>query len=195
MWWVFVYALTTETSIISSLQPTSAIMAAYANSTEVLSQYKVQPLQEMKYLVRIKINPCLHVNDDYCCNEKSEGMCLDNPFVKATSALIVAWSFNNFLTQCYNEFSDEAECGTFIEVHRPNQPRVLSDKRVVEDYSVGFTTVLVDTSQLCAGYYELWWVIRTRTGRVLQYSRQFFIAWPSCSKDQVKEAISNSTLA
>lgn len=187
MLWIFVYALTTE-SILSSLQSTSTILTSYSNSTEVLSQYKVEPLEELKYLVRLKINPCTHVNDDYCCNGRNEGMCQDNPLTEASSATIVAWSFNNYLTQCSNEFADEAECGTFIEVHRPGSRKVLSDIRISSYYSVGFSTVLVDTSALCAGYYELWWVVRTRNGRIIQYVKQFFIIWPSCTAQQVKEA-------
>mmetsp|Transcript_31508 Transcript_31508/g.54615 ORF Transcript_31508/g.54615 Transcript_31508/m.54615 type:complete len:195 (+) Transcript_31508:1941-2525(+) len=188
MFWIFAYALTTEKSILANIKSTSSILSAYSNSTDILAEYKVQPLQELKYLVRLKVNPCVHVDDDYCCNGRNEGMCQDNPIVEATSALLVAWSFNNYVTQCTHEFADEKECGTFVEVHRPGSPLVLSDKQITAYYSIGFSTILVDTSQLCAGYYELWWVVRTRTGRILQYARQFFIVWPSCSEAQVAEA-------
>jgi hypothetical protein len=103
--------------------------------------------------------------------------------------LQIAYFQNAHISTCEGTvFSDDVNCGTFIEVHRkPQSLTDLSDKEqaVLADVRLAnaggaFATTYLSTASLCAGDYELWWVVRTRSGPYVQFRKPLTIATPSC---------------
>jgi hypothetical protein len=59
------------------------------------------------------------------------------------------------------------QCGTYIEIHKPNNPEIEDFYEITTSYSSGFKTEFLSTKNLCAGRYEFWLVIRSRNGSTL----------------------------
>ncbi|KAF4700024.1 hypothetical protein FOZ62_009253, partial [Perkinsus olseni] len=49
----------------------------------------------------------------------------------------------------------------------------------------GYATTYIDTSRLCTGQYELWWVTRTKSGPYVQLRKPFTVVAPSCTELQI----------
>lgn len=81
--------------------------------------------------------------------------------------MAVAWLLNGFILHCSDDYRNTDECGTFLEIHRPNDPKVIQDMLIRRLYESGYGTEFISTKRLCAGRYEVWYVYRTRNGRVL----------------------------
>ena len=50
----------------------------------------------------------------------------------------------------------------------------------------------ISTSKICAGMYELWMVVRTRNGSILQHVKPFYSEYPSC-KPVILKSIGGTT--
>lgn len=176
----------TTYSLLSKRLPSPAeALQAYLNSTDSL--YAAVLLDPGYYSIKLLISPC-PVSNVFCCQGKGEAACQESLVVPGGSSLIVVWASNNLVVTCANEFSDSTECGTFLELHRPGKFSPIYTERVTEHYASGFQTQFLSTSKACAGLYEVWWVVRTRSGRELLYVKPFFLTYPSCTEEQIAEA-------
>lgn len=182
----------------------------FANNTIVRTDYKFRLIDANSiekaisgdavfwpayYQIDIRVLPCLAVvaaggRRDQCCAGTAEVNCQDNPGgIQAGDDLQIAYFQNAHISSCDNtEFADDVNCGTFIEIHRaPESVTKLSDTeaRVLHDVKLtnangAFATTYISTASLCAGTYELWWVVRTRSGPYVQFRKSFTVTLPSC---------------
>ena len=82
--------------------------------------------------------------------------------------------------QCSSLYTATGQCGTYLEIHKPNDESIEEELRIENLYSSGFKTEFISTKNLCAGNYEVWLVLRTRNGYILQYVKPFYSVSPSC---------------
>mmetsp|Transcript_63155 Transcript_63155/g.72422 ORF Transcript_63155/g.72422 Transcript_63155/m.72422 type:complete len:306 (-) Transcript_63155:45-962(-) len=155
-----------------------------------LEDYRVDFPKDLYYLFMIKINPCVGRDTEMCCQDSGEGGCADEPSIVAGPDMNIAFTTNTYIFHCSDQYTVDFEggCGTYIEIHRPGNTCALYAKKIQETLCTGFVHTLLTTKTLCAGRYELWWVIRSRSGRTLQYVKPFFVRHPSCTPEQVIEA-------
>ena len=139
------------------------------------------------YKIEIRIEPCRlavltgnRMNN--CCDNTNEANCQDHTSIDAGEDMQVAYFQNAHIPTCVGTvFETDPNCGTFIEVHRVNDVDVVADLPLTKgDTTHGFRSAYIDTTRLCAGDYELWWVVRTRAGPFVQYRKLFKVLSPSC---------------
>ena len=90
----------------------------------------------------------------------------------------MAYVLNNFLPHCDGDF--ENTCGTFIEIHMPDNDLILESILIKRSFSSGYRTVFISTKNLCSGKYEVWMVIRMKENNFLIYTKPFYVLFPSC---------------
>ena len=134
-------------------------------------------------MIMMRVDPC-RVNgiNDLCCDGSNEAVCEDNTIINSGTDIGVAWFINGFVLHCDEKYQEKGVCGTFIEIHRPNDPTVVDELKISKKYSSGFSTEFISTKNLCAGRYEFWYVVRSRNGSTLQFVKPFFSIYPSCGR-------------
>ena len=129
----------------------------------------------------MKVDPCkINGINDLCCDGSNEAVCEDNPIINSGTDIGIAWFVNGFVLRCAERYQELQICGTFIEIHKPNDPYIEDALEISKTYSSGFSTEFISTKSLCAGRYEFWYVVRSRNGSTLQYVKPFFSIYPSC---------------
>ena len=126
----------------------------------------------------IMINPCQNFKE-FCCN----GLAIceeDNPEIIAGGDLELAWSTNNLIPLCENEFKNSS-CGMFLEIHMPGNPEIITEFQINKYYINGFDTIFLSSKKLCSGRYEFWLVSRMRAGKFLNYVKPIYVKYPSCT--------------
>jgi hypothetical protein len=148
------------------------------------------------YQIDVRINPCVNITltggrGDLCCAHTGEANCQDSmEDIHAGPDLQIAYIQNAHISTCVGtEFSDDPNCGTFIEIHRAvsgalanltsTEAEVLASVQL-ENAGGAFMTTYIPTTGVCAGGYELWWVVRTRSGPYVQFRKPFNVISPSC---------------
>ncbi|CAK8986818.1 unnamed protein product [Durusdinium trenchii] len=167
-----------------------------------LQEFRLQN-DYVAYSIDILIDPCRDLirsggRGSACCSFSGVAGCQHHPDVEAGQDLQVAYMQNAHIASCRGtEFEYDPNCGTYLEVHRPGQKAVLSDVRidstttvtwtdlgagVEQPYitSAGYQTRFLATHRLCRGEYEVWWVVRTRSGPYVQRTRAFYVSSPTC---------------
>ena len=159
----------------------------------------VSPIPPPSFLYKIDIvlSPCADPTKtggflDGCCADANRAHCQDSDTlgpdgVVGGTDLMIGYFHSAHVPRCTGNFAADLNCGTFIEVHRKEAGgidggalEVLVDYEVSEDTSDGYKTGYIPTDRLCAGDYELWWVVRTRSGPYVQLTRDFEVNAPSC---------------
>jgi hypothetical protein len=147
------------------------------------------------YRINLLVDPCRVSSltgglNDMCCAGTSELNCQDHPNdVVAGPDLQIGYMQNAHISDCANtEFADDPNCGTFLEIHQATPSdgiltqsvaQVLSSVQI-RDGGGSYQTTYLKTSGLCAGPYEVWWVVRTRAGPFVQLKKSFTIQAPFC---------------
>ena len=49
----------------------------------------------------------------------------------------LAFTQTSLVVECGNEFVDDAHCGTFMEIHKPNDPIILSESKLRGQFMSG----------------------------------------------------------
>ena len=142
------------------------------------------------YEIRMLINPWINRDNDLWWDATNEGAWEDNTVFESGEDMAVAWFTNGYIFKWSSIFEKKEEWGTYIEIHRPTDSRVIEFIRIDKSYRSGFSTEFISTKQLWAGKYELWFVIRSRGGRTLQHVKPFYSIEPSWSAEQIAEATS-----
>jgi hypothetical protein len=133
-----------------------------------LKVYRIDFPNPQYYKISLKIDPCRNKGDnDLCCDGTNEAVCEDNPNISAGQDVSVAWFMTGYVVKCSDLFEEKRTCGTYIEIHRPNDETVLEEKLITKQISNGFTTEFISTKNICSGRYEMWLVVRTRNGSIL----------------------------
>ena len=140
------------------------------------------------YQIDIRINPCENQaltggRGDKCCSMTGSVDCQDSTSgIVAGPDMQIGYIQNAHISTCANtDFADDPNCGTYIEIHRSGQnPSVLADVKLANQDGA-YETVYISTEQLCTGMYELWWVVRTRSGPYVQFKKNFQVTYPNCN--------------
>lgn len=151
-------------------------------------KFRIQP-DYIHYSISMKIDPCRDALKTgglgkSCCFDFNEPACQHYDSIKAHKNLQVAFFQNAQIPTCFGTvFERDPNCGTYIEIHRPGDNKVLHDVKIDGDglLQSGFRTVLMPTHRLCLGEHQLWWVVRTRSGPYVQKMQDFFVEAPSCA--------------
>mmetsp|Transcript_20358 Transcript_20358/g.26298 ORF Transcript_20358/g.26298 Transcript_20358/m.26298 type:complete len:344 (-) Transcript_20358:103-1134(-) len=100
------------------------------------------------------------------------------------------YSSSAYIVQCGNDFVEDNHCGTFIELHFPDDETILSQTRLEGGFTNGHRTSIMpliyqgdSTKIICQGDYELWWVQRTLYDFRIQLKKKFYVSTPGCSFD------------
>ena len=149
------------------------------------------------YNIDIRVNPCSNATltggrGSMCCSGTSEVNCQDNPEgIFAGEDLQVAYIQNAHISTCEGtDFADDPNCGTYLEIHkalvgtiaslRAEELTILADVQLTNSDG-GYTTTYIRTNEnICTGDYEIWWVVRTRSGPYVQLRKPFSVISPSC---------------
>lgn len=141
------------------------------------------------YTIDILIDPC---RDEIragglgaeCCSSTNRMGCQDYSDMEAGPDLQVAYFQNAHIPNCIGTpFQGDPNCGTYLEVHRQSGDwrEVLADVRIdTVPKPNGYMTTRIATHRLCMGIYDVWWVVRTRSGPYVQRNKSFFVTAPSC---------------
>lgn len=158
----------------------------YINPPE---NYTVEiPNPDYEMIIKMFINPWNERNSDMCCDATNEGACDDFPEFESGEDMTVSWFTNSYILHWSTIFKNHGEWGTYIEIHRPTDSRTIESVEITKMYRSGFSTEFISTKNLCAGRYELWFVLRTRNGRTIQYVKPFYSQEPSCTDEQIAES-------
>jgi hypothetical protein len=150
--------------------------------------------------ISIMLDPCRDLiraggRAHNCCIDTGPADCQDNNDIQGglySKDLRISYFMANAISICAGYFADDANCGTYLEVHYKtdvyegtnvikNRNTVLWDLELDEgDTLYGYKAAYIDVSSLCAGLYEIWWVIRTRSGPYVIYTKEMNIVSPSC---------------
>jgi len=138
------------------------------------------------YKIDIRLSPCGET-ETACCADCNTAACQDlDPSlgIDAGKDLQIAYLQNAHISTCAGTvYEYDPNCGTFLEIHRRGGDtyQVLSDLPLNKgDTLTGYFTAYMDTSGLCAGAYDIWWVVRTRSGPYVQFKKPFTVISPSC---------------
>mmetsp|Transcript_109231 Transcript_109231/g.308095 ORF Transcript_109231/g.308095 Transcript_109231/m.308095 type:complete len:241 (-) Transcript_109231:156-878(-) len=147
---------------------------------------RIQP-DYVHYTIDLLVQPCRDtvqagVYASECCMDTGRAACQHHPRVTAGLDLQIAYFQNAHIPTCSGTvFEGDPNCGTYIEIHRPNDHEILGVVQIDgKGLSNGYRTTRVPTHRLCSGSYELWWVVRTRSGPYVQKTRDFYVVYPSC---------------
>lgn len=177
----------------------------YTQNYGNLPNYKIAFPNENYFKLKVKIQPCLNKNQKCCeglaiCGndivdlgvprvQTSEEVIIDS--VNAGGDMDIAWIVNGFLPTCHGDFDDES-CGVFLEIHRPGDPIILYDKKIITSITSGYKTEYLSTKSLCAGRYDIFFVFRMRGNYNLLYVKPFFVENPSCVCNPVTKKVEGS---
>ena len=140
--------------------------------------YKVDFPSPKHVRIIIRVDPCRFKSNELCCEESNESVCEDNTTIISGKDVPVAWFISGYVIQCSIKFAKLGTCGTYIEIHRPNNPKIEEELMLTKDYSSGFHTQYISTKNMCTGRYEFWMVVRTINGSILQHVKPFFSRYP-----------------
>jgi len=152
------------------------------------SDYKLRIQEDyVMYSIDILIDPCRDQVKTgglgtLCCMNTNIAGCQSYTEIEAGNDMQIAFFQNAHITSCRGTvFDGDPNCGTYIEIHRPGDVRVIADVSIDQvTFPNGYQTTRIPTYQLCRGPYELWWVVRTRSGPFLQKRRSFLVTDPGC---------------
>ena len=110
--------------------------------------------------------------------------CVDGLGVAREHCVTVGYSINNYLFQCADGY-DPVRCGTWLEIHIPADERVVAERQLPGGFAVGYQVIDMPLTYkfspdrvICAGDYEIWWVQRTPSKKMIQYRKKFRVIWP-----------------
>ena len=150
--------------------------------TEFRTTYRIS--LKVLYYLHFQIDPCRD-KDDFCSTKTSEAPCADHDEIVGGTDLPVAWFFNGYTVACDSDFASKITCGTFLEIHRPGNSIILSSVPITDDTTEGFAMTFIPARDICAGRYEVWFVISTRAGSFILYVKPFYATEPSCTSQQI----------
>eukprot|EP00939_MAST-03C_sp_MAST-3C-sp1_P004524 g4524.t1 len=117
---------------------------------------------------------------------------VDSDGVSVETCLEVGYSSTAYVMTCREQESNN--CGTFLEIHQPGNPYVISETKLPEGLLSGYRMTNISARHaedldriICRGDYELWWVQRVPRSDVhyLKYVKPFRVEFPVCKYDGI----------
>lgn len=106
------------------------------------------------------------------------------------NCVAVGYMQTGYITQCFGQYALDNHCGTFLELHEPDNEAILSQTRLLGEYTSGFRTTMLPLffkgdrkRTICKGSYEVWWVQRTKYNFIVQKRKRFKVTHPQCDFD------------
>eukprot|EP00943_MAST-04B_sp_MAST-4B-sp1_P009464 g9464.t1 len=153
---------------------------------------------EEQYLLR-KLSPVMPDCWDY--NESVSATTLDernhiysnlHDGTKHIDSVTIAYTYNGWIIDCAGEYAGSNKCGTYLEIHVPGDERIVSEKRLPGGLMNGYRTIDLPLIYkfnydrvICAGNYEIWWVLRTPSSKVVEYIKKFKVLRPACDFNRI----------
>lgn len=72
----------------------------------------------------MRINPCAGKSSALCCEGSNESVCEDNTTIVSGKDVPLSWFMNGFVLKCSIPYDKKGSCGTYVEIHRPNNPKI-----------------------------------------------------------------------
>jgi hypothetical protein len=117
--------------------------------------------------------------------------CVDGKGVRREHCITVGYSINNYLFQCADGY-DPVKCGTWLEIHIPEDERVVAERQLPGGFAVGYQVIDMPLTYkfspdrvICAGDYEIWWVQRTPSRKYIQHRKKFRVMHPPCDFNRI----------
>jgi hypothetical protein len=114
--------------------------------------------------------------------------CMDTNGASHRSCVTIGFTQTTFVVSCRNKEDSDWDCGTFVELHFPFDERLLAEQKLPGSYPSGYKVINMPLTYfgnpdrvVCAGDYELWWVLRTRSENIVEYRKPFRITYPPCA--------------
>lgn len=99
----------------------------------------------------------------------------------------VGYTQTAYISQCFGSFALRDDCGTFLELHLADDELILSQTRLLGEYTSGFRTTTIplhhrgnSSRTVCKGRYEIWWVLRRKSSAIVYKKKPFLIVSPAC---------------
>ncbi|CDW82499.1 UNKNOWN [Stylonychia lemnae] len=155
--------------------------AMYFYKQNRLNNYQVDFPNPRYFKIMMKVDPCRNMGTtDLCCDGSNEAACEDNTSIVSGTDIGIAWLTTGYVLICSDLYQDTKKCGTFIEIHKPNDETIVEELQILTSIASGFSTEFISTKNLCAGRYEFWFILRTRNGSILQHVKPFYSEYPAC---------------
>eukprot|EP00941_MAST-03F_sp_MAST-3F-sp1_P004129 g4129.t1 len=119
----------------------------------------------------------------------------------------IGYSQTAFIVECGGQLRGRGDCGTYLEVHLPGNPEILSEAPLPGGFTSGYRMFNLPltykndiTTVLCEGDYEVWWTQR-QPGTLDSYvelKKKFRVVSPKClwdSRNQKFSLFANYDLA
>lgn len=117
---------------------------------------------------------------------------------KKPHCVSVAYMQTALIVQCFGSFALDNHCGTFLELHEPDSEVIVSQTRLLGEYTSGFRTTTLPlffrgdrTRTVCRGDYEIWWVQRTKYNFIVQKKKTLRVVNPICDFDFATNTYTN----
>ena len=143
---------------LNSLKNTNVqtLITLYIKYAGLLSSYKFDPPNFSEQMIKFYINFCKTIYDlDGCISNFNETTSISAFNVTGGKDILFGINVQKYTISCNVVYALAQDCGTFIEIHRP------FDERIIEQNSVNYTEPgqyyfdYLTTKNLCAGKYEV----------------------------------------
>lgn len=111
---------------------------------------------------------------------------------KFIDSVTIGYTYNGWIIACAGEYEGLSTCGTYLEIHVPGDERIVSEKRLPGGLLNGYRTIDMPLTYkfnkdrvICAGDYEIWWVLRTPSSKVVEYIKKFKVLRPACDFNRI----------
>jgi len=98
------------------------VRAQYFYQNNKPAGYKVDFPSPKNIRIIMRVDPCANKRSGLCCEGANESVCEDNTTIISGKDVPISWFIGGFVVQCSVEYSKLGKCGTYIEIHRPNNP-------------------------------------------------------------------------
>jgi hypothetical protein len=97
----------------------------YFYRMQKLKTYRIDFPNPDYFKISLKIDPCRNNANDLCCDNVNEAVCLDFPSISSGPDVPIAWMMTGYVVTCSDLFAQKGNCGTYIEIHQPNNETIL----------------------------------------------------------------------
>jgi hypothetical protein len=109
------------TNLIGTDFSTQERRAMYFYMKYRLTNYNIDFPNPEYFKIMMKVDPCrIYGATDLCCDQSNEAVCEDNTSIVSGTDIGIAWFMNGYVMQCSALYTSAGSCGTYIEIHEPN---------------------------------------------------------------------------
>jgi len=136
--------------------PDRLMMGFYNKYYTNLTAYKFDPPDFSQRKLLIYLNPCTSLAYQSVCEQEIQNNgAQDNTLINPGKDILVYIETDEYLLECKNNYITMNLCGTFLEIHRPFDEKVLVDRRINAAVQQPTIYRYIPTKGLCTGKYEV----------------------------------------